>query len=98
MIKTANACYTGGGIYIYYGELENGNFFRTCDDWESVEFCDADTSTEEADYYEFYEAHTIESIDGDAYISFWNDMLMWIINNKPDGNYSVVELERRIIK
>jgi hypothetical protein len=96
-IKNANACYTGGGIYIYYGELENGLFFRACDDWESIEICNADTSTEEADFYEFYENHTIESIGGNDYISFWNNMLLWIIHNAPKGNYNASELENRII-
>ena len=96
-IKNANACYTGGNIYIYYGQLEDGTFFRACDDWECIEICDADTSTEEADYCEFYEEHTIKSLGGKEYETFWNDMLLWIIHNAPDGNYSAHELEKRIL-
>lgn len=96
-IKNAVAEYTGGGIYIYYGELENGLFFRACDDWESIEICNADTSTEEADYYEFYKEHTIESLGGSEYELFWNNLLMWIIHNAPNGNYSADELEQRIL-
>lgn len=96
-IKNANACYTGGGIYVYYGELENGLYFRSCDDWKSIEICNYDTSTEEADYYEFYEEHTVESIGGEAFKTFWNDMLLFIIHTAPKGNYSIDELERRLI-
>lgn len=96
-IKNAMAEYTGGGIYIYYGQLENGLYFRTCDDWESIEICDADTSTEDADYYEFYEEHALYSIGGKEYESFFNKMLLWIIHNGANGNYQIDDLENRMI-
>lgn len=94
-IKTATAIYTGGGIYIYYGQLENGNYFRTCDDWDSIEICSKDTSTDEADYQEFYDKYTIDSLTDDKYITFWNEMLSYIIDNTPKGNYCLSELEAR---
>ncbi len=97
-IKNANACYSGGGIYIYYGQLENGLFFRACDEWEEIEICNADTSTEEADYYEFYESHTVETLADESYKMFFNNMISWIKENRPDGNYQIHELENRIIK
>ena len=96
-IKNATAIYTGGNIYIYYGQLENGTYFRACDDWDFIELCDADTSTEEADYYEFYEEHSIGTIGGIEYETFWNNMLLWIIHNAPNGNYNSYELEERMI-
>lgn len=95
-IKTATACYTGGNLYIYYGELENGLYFRAYDDWDFIEICNADTSVEDADYYEFYEQHSVQTIAGDDYKEFWNNMLLWILHNKPDGNYSKYDLERRM--
>ena len=97
-IKNATAIYTGGGIYIYYGQLSDGNWFRTCDDWEFIEMCDSDTSVEYADYYEFYEEHSIGTLAGDEYKTFWNEMLLWIIHNAPEGNYQVDELENRLIE
>ena len=97
-IKNATAIYTGGGIYIYYGQLTDGNWFRATDDWEGVEICNADTSVEEADYPEFYEEHSIECIGGDEYKTFWNEMLLWIIHNAPEGNYQADELENRMIE
>lgn len=96
-IKTATAEYTGGGIYIYHGELENGLYFRTADEWQSVSICDADTSTEDADYSEFFDTHQIDELQGDDYKRFFNNMLVWINNNKPDGNYNLGELEQRVI-
>ena len=98
VIKNAMADYTGGNIYIYYGQLTDGNWFRATDDWEGIEICNADTSTEEANFNEFYEEHAFECLDGDEYKIFWNEMLLWIIHNAPEGNYQVDDLERRMIK
>lgn len=101
-IKTASAVYTGGGIYIYYGELESGLYFRTCDEWESVCICNSDTEAEEADYSEFFEAHTVEELTGDDFAAFWNLMLSHIIDRKAThgkwSNYDPDELAHRYIK
>lgn len=98
-IKSATACYTGGGVYIYYGQLESGLYFRAVDDWDVIWLCDSDTEAEEADYSEFYEAHTVEEITSeDEYTAFWNAMLRHIISNPTGGNYQAADLERRIIK
>lgn len=101
-IKTASAVYTGGNIYIYYGELESGLFFRTFDDWDVIYICDSDTESEDADHGEFYEAHTVEEITGDDYKDFWNAMLSHIIDRKPThgrwSNYSSDDMKIRMIK
>lgn len=95
-INDATAVYTGGGIYIYYGQLEDGNYFRTWDDAECIEICDADTSVEEADYNEFYDEHRVETLIEDEFKVFWNKMIQWIIDNEPNGNYAVDELKERM--
>ncbi len=97
-IKTATAIYTGGGIYIYYGELENGLYFRACDDWKEISICNADTSTDDAEYDDFYTEHEIESLNDIKFEEFFNTMLLWIIHNNPDGNYNLGELEERMIQ
>ena len=97
-IKNAMATYTGGGIYIYYGQLVDGTFFRTGDCEDFIEICNADTSKEDADYCEFYEVHRVKTLNGEEYKVFWNEMLLWIIENKPEGNYQTYELEKRMIK
>ena len=96
-ISSATAEYTGGGIYVYYGKLVDGNYFRACDDWEWIEICNADTSAEEADYQEFYDEHSIECLTGKEYEAFWNDMLRKILKEKPAGNYMESELEKRLL-
>lgn len=96
-IKTATAEYTGGNIYIYYGQLENGLYFRACDEWDFISICNADTSTDDAEYAEFYNEHEIDSVNGYQFEEFFNTMLLWVIHNKPDGNYNIDELEKRMI-
>ena len=101
-IKTATACYTGGGIYIYYGQLETGLFFRAVDDWDVIYICDSNTEAEEAEYSEFYEAHAVEEITGDNFKNFWNTMLSHILDGGAAhgrwSNFSPSELKDRIIK
>lgn len=94
-IKKATAYYTGGGIYIYRGQLTNGLYFSTCDTWESIALCDADADTEDADYNEFYEAHMVQELTGKAYEKLFNKIIIWIIENAPRGNYQLYELNQR---
>ena len=101
-IKTANACYTGGGLYIYYGQLENGLYFQAYDEWETIYICDTETGTEEAQYTEFYEQHTVEELEGEAFKAFWNQIIGHIISGGPlyddQHNYLKSDLLERIIK
>ena len=99
-IKKATACYTGGGIYVYWGQLENGDYFRACDDWDLIWICDQYTSieNEDANWAEFYDEHTIEELHDDYFVIFWNAMIDHIIKNDTNGNWCKAELEHRIIK
>jgi hypothetical protein len=97
-IKNATAEYTGGGIYIYYGELTNGLYFRTWDASDYIAICDADTSTDEAEYEEFYEAHVVDSLFGDDFKKFFNNIIIWIDVNEPEGNYNIGELDSRMYR
>lgn len=96
-IKNATAYYTGGGIYIYRGQLTNGLYFSTCDTWESIVLCDADADTEEADYMEFYDVHTVQELTDKAYTKLFNNIISWIVKHKPEGNYDSGELIHRTI-
>lgn len=101
-IKSATACYTGGGIYIYYGQLENGLYFRAWDECDAAYICDTNTSTEAAEYAEFYEQHAVQEITGEAFEIFWNQILSHIINGGPAfdkwSNYLKSDLQERMIK
>lgn len=101
-IRTASAVYTGGGIYIYYGQLTNGLYFRTWDDWDAIYICDSDTAAEEADYGDFFDNHTVETITGEDFAHFWNAMLTHIIEGGPthgeSDNYATEDLKLRFEK
>ena len=101
-IKTATAVYTGGGIYIFYGQLENGLNFRVGDEEEPVYICDSDTESEEADYWEFYEEHTVEELREEDFKTFYNAMLTHILNGGAThgrwSNFSPNELKTRFQK
>lgn len=97
-IKSASACYTGGGIYIYWGQLENGLHFRAADGYDVIYICNADTSTEEADYQEFYDAHTVKELYNGEFKIFWNEMLTRIIKSDDRGNWCPDELTARLIQ
>lgn len=94
-IKTLTACYTGGGIYIYYGQLENGLYFRSADEWGCIAICTEDTSVEAADFPDFYDKYMIEEIIDNRYNDFMTQFYEIIIDKKPAGNYCITEMETR---
>lgn len=93
-IKTATADYTGGGIYIYYGQFANGEYFLTDDETDYAMVLDANVATNYDDAFtnEWQAAHTI----GYRRIKR-NDIINYIITNMPTGNYAVSELKTRMI-
>lgn len=96
-IATANACYTGGGIYLLYGEFANCLFFMTSNDAESIAIYDADPyAADEADFltWEWHEAHVVAEFgdDNETAQNVVNGALRWIGENRPDGNYIYSEL------
>ena len=95
--------YTGGGIYVYLGELANGNYFMASD-WSigcvgDIRILDADPREAGDDcwYAEWQEPHFVRDLDGDECFQMWNSMIDFIIENKPEGNYSMSEIEERIV-
>ncbi len=71
-IKRLEATYTGGGIYIYTGMLEDGNFFYTGDVWDGYLVLDTDPNEnwEENDYSDWQDAHKIRECFGSDALPF----------------------------
>ena len=100
-MKKATAIYTGGNIYIYYAELDNGNWLLGDDDW----FIVVDTSPlanektfEDSQYYEWQEEHLVKQIPEAEYQGILNNVLDTIFKGetiKEYDNFSVGELESR---
>lgn len=93
-IKFANACYSGGGFYLYNGAFLDGTFFLATDENDITIF---DTLPSFDYSMEFFEAHKIGYIDeGSAeHTAFFKNLFNWILENSPKGNYSPAEIESR---
>lgn len=65
IINKATAIYTGGGIYCYYAELNDGNWLMGCDDWIIVVNANPLFNVEiynESGYEEWQQEHLVEYI------------------------------------
>lgn len=92
----ANATYTGGGIYQYTGQFDNGNYFQTWTDYEDY-IQELDTDPEENwddnDDEEWQNEHMVTGYYGSEATEILKEAMKYIIDNKPLGNYSVGEVE-----
>lgn len=93
-MKKANACYTGGGIYIIQAELEDGTFFTT----DTYLFGLYDSDYLEAnetigDLGAWEQEHLLaDSLTVAEAKRIEVDALEWILENEPVGNYDAYEL------
>ena len=93
-IKEANAVYTGGNIWLFYGELNDGNYFLT-DDNGWTQFLNADPSNlDESTFEEWQLQHLVKEIVGDERVKFCDELLDYIYENpEHDGGMSEQEIE-----
>ena len=92
----ANATYTGGNIYQYTGQFDNGNFFQTWTDYEDyIQELDADPEEnwDDNDDEEWQNGHMVTEHYGLGATEIIKEAMKYIIDNKPRGNYSVGEVE-----
>lgn len=92
----ANATYTGGGIYQYTGQFDNGNYFQTWTDYEDY-IQELDVNPEENwddnDDEEWQNEHMVAEHYGSEAIKILMAAMHYIIANIPVGNYSLGEIE-----
>lgn len=100
-IKSASACYTGGGIYVYLGETTDGRLFVADDDSESISIMDSLPESLDDLNEEFFNSHLLAELVDGSYQEFWNSMLHHIIDgNEAYGdwsNFTTGDLQERII-
>lgn len=85
-IKEAFAAYTGGGIWLFYGQLKNGNWFLT-DDFGATLILDADPSDlDESTYQEWQDEHKIKELSGKELEKF-DDALLDKLLSYPSNDY-----------
>lgn len=101
-IKTAVAEYTGGGIYLYYGELTNGMYFMTADNWCCEYYGDflivvkEKPDKDECWTQEWVDKNCIMELYRGTSLPLWNEMLCHIIKNNKEGKYLEEDLRKRI--
>lgn len=90
--------YTGGGIYLFTGKLADGNFFMAdtanydvrvlTEDPNEPTGMDALGITERnIDSVEWQEEHLVKDLTPDEAVAFFKEMLKWVEDNDPSGNY-----------
>ena len=90
-IKNATADYTGGGFYLYTGQLEDGRYFVADNEYDSVCYL-------KESYGELIDDWSNERWE-EIYIgteenkNAFCDVLKWIKANKPKGNYLMTDIE-----
>lgn len=90
--ESVEPCYTGGGIYVFAGKLADGNWFIANDDYGVIKV-NAPVDWDESFYMEWIEAHLVEELPSADCLKFFKSMLAWVKVNKPDGNYSMAEMD-----
>ena len=96
-IKEAFAVYTGGNIWLFYGSLENGNYFLT-DDNGATEILDEDPSDlDESLYYEWQQAHLVKELMHEERMEFCDKLLDYIFAN-PDHDGGMTEQEIKVYR
>lgn len=77
-IKEARAVYTGGNIWLFFGRLEDGNYFIVDDDgWVGIADESAEAATEYGwdEWAEWYNKHMLREPEGKEREQFCSEML-----------------------
>ena len=98
-------CYTGGGIYLFTGKLADGNYFiaetsnydvRILTEGPDEPTCIGDDGTvweRNLDSVDWQEEHLVEDLTPAEAIEFFREMLKWVEENQPSGNYINPDME-----
>ena len=77
-IKNVHAVYTGGGIWLFYGEMTGGKFFLTDDDGNTLILNDSPEDFDESLYPDWQEKHLFKELRGETRVRFCLNMLKWL--------------------
>lgn len=99
-IENVTPIYTGGNIYVYIGELSDGNYFIASDQSFVGDYFDIRIVNENpADYEEDFgsvtwqEEHLVSDVVGSEAREFTIQLLEWVLENRPEGNYQLGDIE-----
>ena len=77
-IKTANAVYTGGNIWLFYGETTDGSFFLTDDYGCTLLLNESPEDMDKSLYPDWQEEHKIRELFDSERVDFCNALLTWL--------------------
>jgi hypothetical protein len=77
-IKNVHAVYTGGGVWLFYGEMTGGKFFLTDDYGDTLILNDSPENFDESLYPEWQEKHLFKELRGETRERFCLNMLRWL--------------------
>lgn len=104
-IEYAIPNYTGGNVYVFTGKLKNGNYFLADDTFTPFDtrILDIDPNTTIKDEngievtlmddVSLQDKHLVKDLDENDAKEFTLNLVKWIEENKPDGNYQVDEIK-----
>lgn len=92
-IVNAEPCYTGGGIYAIVGELADGNYFMGDLTFHWIVVVNEKPDWDESWYEEWIDAHKVTEFNDDDARKFIAVALQWVKANKPNGNYSMSDMD-----
>lgn len=92
-ITKASAVYTGGNIWLFHGELDDGTYFLT-DDNGCTQILDEDPSDfDESLYWEWQEEHLVRDLDDEEErVDFCNKLLDKLLDDGNRGGMSEDEI------
>ena len=95
--KKVDMDYTGGGIYVLTGQMENGDWFIGGLEEDYVAFMDDDPwANDEQGFYNewlYNEGHVKGEMSGKDSYDWFIEALTWVKENDPDSNYNGSDLE-----
>ena len=98
MIKVANAVYTGGGIWLFYGELKNRKYFLTDDNGYTYLLDEDPSNLDESSTYEWQEEHIIKEVTNkEDQKYFCGKLLDWLYAH-PENRGGMTETEMEIYR
>lgn len=95
-IKNATAVYTGGGIWLFYGELESGLHFLTDDNGSTLLLDESAENMDESLYEEWQTAHQVEELEEEEAVRFIDSLLDYLsrLPQNDRGGISDTEIDR----
>lgn len=79
MFKRVVTDYTGGGIWLFWGQLRSGEYFLT-DDHGATLILNEEPGTDESLFEEWQKAHLIRELDGEELKDFLRSLLEYVGN------------------